>query len=189
MDVPSTTQPDGQLIERIAQGDQEAFDAFYAARAGRVRAYFQRCGFKSFDVEDLTQETFIRAYRSIETFDPDKGKAGAWLGAIARNLARSHWSRRSAGEPFDSQLAEAMYADPDNPSDTAQTREELDALADCIRQLPAMLALLVRLRYVEGRTTRGVAQAASMAESTVRARLEEAHSALARCLGGKGVIS
>jgi RNA polymerase sigma-70 factor (ECF subfamily) len=188
VDIASAQHDEQELIRRIGEGDSEAFARLYADRAGRVRGYFQRCGFKSFDVDDLTQEVFLRAYRSIETFDPDRGRLATWLGAIARNLARSHWARRSTTEPFDSQLAEAMLADPDDPAGAPGRREEIDAVDDCIRRLPAMLALLVRLRYVEGRTTRGVAQAASMAESTVRARLKEAYSALERCLREKGVI-
>jgi DNA-directed RNA polymerase specialized sigma24 family protein len=50
------------------------------------------------------------------------------------------------------------------------------------------VANLVRLRYVEARTTRGVGQAAGLPESTVRLRLAEARNLLERCLRGKGVL-
>ena len=81
-----------------------------------------------------------------------------------------------------------MLAAPDNPGRSAAAREEADAVRDCIDALPDELARVVRLRYVAGRTTRGIAGATGIAEATVRLRLTEALRRLRRCLAAKGVL-
>ncbi len=184
MDGP---QQELQRIERALAGDERARAALYAACAPRLAAYFLRSGFARADADDLLQETFLRAFRSLATFDPGRGAFGAWLGAIARNVARKRWGRQAAPENFDPDLAEAVLTGGEDPAASAATREEADALRDCIARLPEQLRHVVHLRYVEGRTTRGVAAAAGMPEATARSRLAEARARLRACLGGKGI--
>jgi RNA polymerase sigma-70 factor (ECF subfamily) len=163
------------------------FDRLYADHLGRVRAYLGRCGFAGADVDDLAQEVFVRAFQSRHTFDPSRGPVGPWLGAIAHNVARRQWGRRAQPDLFDPSLAAEVFAAPENPGPTPEAQDALAALRACLETLPPDLRNIVRLRYVEGRTTRGVAEAARTAEATVRLRLDEAKTLLARCLKGKGV--
>ncbi len=177
-----------ELVRRCLAGDQAAYEALYFAHAGRVAAYFLRSGFSGPDAEDLTQETFARAFRSLATFDPARGAFPVWLAAIARNVARRHWAGRQEPEHFDPELAEGALAPPGNPGRGAEDREEIDAVRACVDALPADLSTIVRLRYVDGRTTRGIAAATGLAEATVRSRLSEAQDLLADCLGAKGIM-
>lgn len=179
---------DHELAARGAAGDPGALSALYRAHAGRVKAYLLRSGFRPADADDLTQEVFVRAWRSLGTFDPERGRLAGWLAAIARNTARKHWRRRPDPEAFDPALAEATLAVEADPSTHAEAADELAAVRDCVGALPAELARIVRLRYVDGRSTRGVAQAVGMAEATVRLRLAEARDRLAQCLKGKGIV-
>lgn len=175
------------MIRRALAGEGGAFTALHAAHAGRVRAYLLRSGLTSADADDLAQEVFLRAFRSLATYDAERGPFAAWLGAVARNVVRRHWSRRSRGELFDPELAEEMFPADEDPASSPEAMEEIEAIGLCVDALPSALARLVRLRYVDGRTTRGVAEAAGMPESTVRARLAEARDLLARCLREKGI--
>jgi RNA polymerase sigma-70 factor (ECF subfamily) len=179
--------PDVQRISRAQAGDSEALEALYHSHVGRVRAYFARCGFRPPD--DPAQEVFLRAMRSLGTYDPARGSFGGWLAAIARNVARRQWRRREPPANFDPDLAEDVLVAADDPGDAPEAREEIAAVRACVDELPDELARLVGLRYVEGRTTRGVAAAAGLAESTVRRRLEQARGLLRRCLKGKGFLS
>lgn len=165
----------------------ESFDALYAAHGRRVKAYFVRCGFSPADADDRTQEVFLRAFRSAGTFDPARGAAGAWLAAIARNVARRYWSRPKPAD-FDPELAEEVFAAASNPGESPEVREEIDAVRACVESLPPELGQIVRLRYVEARTTRGIAAAVGMPEATVRSRLAEAMGALRQCLRGRGIL-
>ena len=177
-----------QLVRRAQAGEPAAFTALHAAHAGRVRAYFLRSGFASADADDLAQDVFLRAFRSLGTYDEQRGSVAGWLGAIARNVARRQWGRRSRGELFDPELAEEMFPAEDDPRESPEALEEFQAVRFCVDALPPELARLVRLRYVEGRTTRGVAEAAGVPESTVRVRLAEARELLARCMREKGFL-
>jgi RNA polymerase sigma-70 factor (ECF subfamily) len=164
------------------------FDALYRTHVGRVVAYFERSGLAPADADDLAQQTFLRAFRGRATFDSARGSPQEWLAAIARNVARRHWRRRRDAGRFDPALAEDMWRAPMDPADSPETREEVRAVAECVEALPPDLIRIVRLRYVEGRTTRGMAEEIGMAEATVRLRLKEAHDLVARCLKAKGVL-
>ena len=179
---------DANIVARALAGDRAAFEALWSRHAGRVRAYLRRRGFRDHDAEDLTQETFVRVHKSLVTFDPARGDFGGWLAVIARNVARRAAGRRPEPASFDPELAEATFASEGNPGAEAARREELDALAECMEKLSPELGRIVRLRYVEARTTRGVAAAVGAPESTVRLRLAEAKGLLETCLKGKGFM-
>jgi RNA polymerase sigma-70 factor (ECF subfamily) len=182
-------EPEAQLVLRCLSGDASAFEALYAAHAGRIAAYFLRSGFPRTDADDLTQETFTRAFRSLHTFDAARGAFRPWVATIARNVARKRWGRRAEPGNFDPELAEETLGRPDDPHARAQRQEEIDAVRECVARLPEPLGRIVRLRYVEGRSTRGVAAETGIPEATVRSRLAEAHERIERCLAAKGVLA
>jgi len=175
-------------VSRAARGDQSAFEQLYRLHAGRVKAYVLRSGFSPADADDRVAETFVRAFGSLGTFDARRGSFRTWLAAIARNVVRKHWLRRTEAENFDPHLAEEMFEAPENPGDRPEHREEVDAVRDCVARLPVELGRIVRLRYVEGRTTRSIAAEVDLPESTVRLRLTEAAGLLQQCLEGKGIL-
>ena len=184
----SVEQTAQQLISRSLAGEESACSQLYDTHAGRVAAYFRRSGFDSSLTADLTQETFVNVFGSLGGYDSGRGAFGAWLSAIAHNVARKYWRRRTVENTFDPELADAMFAMPDHASSSPEQREENDAVADCVSRLDQQAGELVRMRYVDGMTTRGIAAKASMPESTVRSRLVEALDCVARCLQGKGIV-
>jgi len=175
-----------EWIARWLTGDNAAMDRLYESHAGWVRVYLRRCGFAPADADDLTQEVFVRVIKSLHTFDARRGAFVPWLATIARNAARRSWAGRPSPDHLDPEMAEAVFAAAEN-ADKPETREEIEALRGCIDALPPDLAKIVRLRYVEGMTTRGIATAENLPEATVRLRLDEAKAALERCLKSKGV--
>jgi RNA polymerase sigma-70 factor (ECF subfamily) len=178
---------DEERVSRYFRGDPAGMASLYAGHAPRIRAYFRRRGFAEARAADLTHEVFCRVLRSLGTFDPERGSFAQWISAIARNAARKAWRRRADADGFDPALAEQVLVTDEPPDRVAERRERLDALDDCVRRLPPDLARIVRLRYVEGRTTRGIAAVERVAEATVRLRLDEARELLRRCMREKGV--
>ncbi len=185
MDVPTES---GDLLDRCLRGDQRALEQFYRDNARAVMVYFLRNGFVQAQAEDLTQEVFIRATRSLKTYDASRGGLRNWLWTIARNTARREWSRRRGTVEQDLELAEAALSDRDGPGEALAATEETRAVAGCVQALRGELANLVRLRYVDGLTTRGMAQKTQTPEATVRARLAEAVRLIEKCLKNKGVF-
>jgi RNA polymerase sigma-70 factor (ECF subfamily) len=168
-------------------GDDDARERLYMRHAGCVMAYFLRSGFHRSDADDLLQETFLHAFRSLGTFDGDRGSFRAWVGTIARNAARKQWSRRRETERYVPELAEEMLPAEGDPADSPEAGEEMDLLRSGIRALPGELRRALELRYVEGLTTRAIATAMGMPEATVRLRLTEACDMLQKKLAEAGV--
>ena len=179
---------EAELITRGRAGDHAALEALHSAHAPRIKAYALRSGFRTADADDLTQETFLLAFRALDTFDCDRGDFAPWINTIARNIARKRF-----GEPntlqFDPELAAEVLATRANPGDPPEIREQIDALSVCIKGLDPELAEVIRLRYVDGQTTRGIADVSGISEATVRLRLKDAAVLLEQCLKKKGVFS
>lgn len=186
MDLPVDSGDSSDLVQRCLAGDPLATEQFYNHNARAVTVYFLRSGFVRAQAEDLTQEVFLRASRSLRTYDPARGGLRNWLWTIARNLARRQWSRRRGTVEQDLDLAEIALDDRDGPAEALAATEETRAVAQCVQALRGELANLVRMRYVDGLTTRGMAEMTKTPEATVRARLTEAINLLERCLKSKG---
>ncbi len=179
---------ENELAKRGAAGDTAALQELHAANAPRLKAYFLRSGFRESDADDLTQEVFLLALKALHRFDPALAGFGTWLGTIARNLARKRFRRQRNPLHFDAELADEVLATDGNPGGSPELRERLAALPDCIAALGPELERLVRLRYVEGRTTRGIADASEVSEPTIRLRLKEAMVLIEQCLRRKGLF-
>ncbi|MFW5798260.1 MAG: RNA polymerase sigma factor [Planctomycetota bacterium] len=179
---------ESRLADAAASGDRGACRALYQRHAPRVKVYLLRSGFAAADADDLLQEIFLRVFRSIETYDPERGRFGTWLGAIARNAARKQWGRRRSETPVDPELAEAVFSDDGEPESTIEQFERDEAIRACIGALPEALGRIALLRYVEGYTTRAIAEESGIPESTVRLRIDQAHKQLEACLQSKGVL-
>ena len=177
-----------ELVSACLGGDESAFETLYAEHAPRVAAYLLRSGFATADVQDLTQETFVRVFKSLRTFNSRRGSFRIWLSMIARNVARRYWSRRKQADSFDPELVDDVFAAPVETDQSPEVLEEIQAVRDCADMLPDELSRIVHLRYVEGRTTRGIAAAMDMPEATVRLRLEQAREEIAECLRKKGIL-
>lgn len=81
-----------------------------------------------------------------------------------------------------------MLADRSSPSEEAEQHERIEAVGQYVAALPEELGRIIRLRYVEGRTTRAIAAATDIPEATVRLRLSEAHELLRQCLKARGLL-
>ena len=120
VDVELTEQ---QLISRSLSGEESACRQLYQDYAPKAAGYFRRSGFDSSLTADLTQETFVRVFSSLGGYDQARGAFGAWLSAIARNVARKHWRRRAVTNTFDPELVDAMFAIPAEASHSPEHRE------------------------------------------------------------------
>ena len=176
-----------QLLAQCLAGDEDARERLYSRHAGCVMAWLLRSGFARADADDLLPETFLRAFRSLATFDAGRGTLRGWIGAIARNVARRQWEKRRETNRFDAELAEEILPAREDASCAPENAEEIDLLRSAIRALPGELRRVLELRYVEGLTGRAVAETLGMPEATVRLRLREAYGLLEKRLAEAGV--
>lgn len=178
---------DHTRIEQCLAGNADAQQSLYAQFGRRVKSYLLRSGFRPADADDLTQEVFLRVFRSLGTYKSSRGAFGSWLMTITKNVARKQWRKRPQPNNYDPQLAEETLLDDCDPTQETIDQEHRLALSEGLAALPDALREILTLRYVDALTTRGIAEHCSIPESTVRLRLREAMGLLTTSLREKGV--
>lgn len=165
------------LMARAQQGDGDAFGALFIRHRLYLRAVINRRigGFDDGLVEDLMQETMLRAWRARGRYTPTCPDVRAWLATIARNLIVDHYRARSAR--FDEQpvgMAADVPAAGHDPyhavDDHEQVEQLLAALSDMHREVLTM-------HYLEERTCAAIAARTGTPEGTVKRRLDLARRA------------
>ncbi len=155
--------------------DPRRFGELYEREHERLFAYFYRRTFCVHTANDLTQETFARALRSLDRFDADKGTAGMWLWGIAsrvltdlhRRRARSDRALRRLGvanEPLDDDTSAELTA----MVDVAPVR---DAVRLAVAGLPEKVRRAVTMRVLEDRTYEEVAAVLGCSVGAARVRV------------------
>lgn len=166
-------EPEPELVHRAARGDLEAFEELVRscqAQVYRVALVFVRDRGLA---EDVTQETFLRAYRSLGGFRGD-AKVTTWLCRIARNAAVDA-VRRAAHQRA---LAERMREPDDGPDPSIRV-----AVAAAVDGLPVHLREPFVLIEVLGFSYREAAKVLSVLEGTLKSRMHKARSLLMAALG------
>jgi RNA polymerase sigma-70 factor, ECF subfamily len=158
-------------LRAAVAGDQEAFEAIYAAYAGMVHSILLGRVPRS-DVDDLVQEVFLTAFRRISSLR-DHASFGGWLAAIARNRA-TDFLRQARPE---SALPEDL---PGGPGADVETLIVLDA----IRKLPEAYRETLLMRFVHGMTGSEIAERTGMTHGSVRVNLHRGVEQLRALLCG-----
>jgi len=134
---------ENEIIQSILNGDREKFALFVDKYKGPVYNLVYRLTGSRHDAEDLTQETFIKAYKSLNSFKTKK-KFFPWLYTIAINLTRNHLRKK---KPLLVESFDHLRTDKDNPEQAVFKQQEAEALARYIQRLPVSLREAVILRY------------------------------------------
>lgn len=169
------------LLARARAGDAQAFEELVRGEFRRVYALlFRLCGNHE-DAEDLAQECFVRAWRSLATLREGEAFSG-WLRRIALHLARDHYRarvRRGATRELPEDDLRAARV----PGDELGGRETMHRLRDALERLPQRLRAPLFLRVLEGLDYDDVASATGVKPATARTQVMHARKLLLRWLG------
>ena len=172
---------DETLVMQTRQGDPAAFEALIRQHQHMIYSLTYRMTGSAADAEDLTQETFCKAWRGLHRYNPSLSFA-PWLFAIARHTAASHF--RSA-EPFDELPSEAGIVE-ENPASLLASKDDADALWQLARTLKPRHWEVLWFRYGEGFSVAETARAMGTNEIHVKVMLHRARAGLARRLAARG---
>ncbi len=141
-------QQENETIQSVLNGDREKFVLFVDKYKGPVYNLVYRLTGSRHDAEDLAQETFIKAYKSLNSFNTKK-KFFPWLYTIAINLTRNHLKKK---KPLLVENVEDLkpinwQTDNKNPEINLIKHEQAQALAGSVQKLPIALREAVILRY------------------------------------------
>lgn len=173
-------------IEQMDEGNSEAFNRLVEHYSARIYSHLHRMLRNREEAEDATQETFIRAYRKLGSYDRSRPFRN-WLYAIATNVGRN--ALRTRGRRIPSVGVdpgkEVPAADGRNAglSETYEQKDRLVAAVDC---LPEPLPLLIQLHYQEGLTIREAAEVLEMTEGAAKVALHRARKTLRTMLKKDG---
>lgn len=176
-----------ELLERFALGELEAFETLFRQFQRQVHGWIVRLVRDPAVAEDLTVETFWRAYRARASFDPARGADpvrtfGGWVRRIATNLALDHLkkSRPEVELPAESRLAAA-------PTEPVLDRERREAIARAFGMLPAGLRAAATLALIEEEPYADIADALGISVGAVKNRVFRAVRLLREQLERLGV--
>jgi RNA polymerase sigma-70 factor (ECF subfamily) len=155
---------DDALLERFAQGDLVAFEALFREFQGPVYGWIVRIVRDRGAAEELTVETFWRAWNARARFDPRRGTFGAWARRIGGNLAINHLKRRRP-EPLEDDPRGASEPDP---AVDAETRA---AIERAFGELPPKLRAAATLALIEEEPYDEIARGLGISVNGVKSRV------------------
>ena len=169
---------DGELIERIADGDRPAFEELYRRYARPVLGLaLRRIGDRG-RAEDAAQDAFVAIWRSARTYNRNRGGGAPWLYAVARNAITD--GLRKTPEPT-AELQEQASAEP-TPADQAETSWTAWRVHRALEILPEHERPVIELAYWRGLSQSEVAQTLGIPLGTVKTRTRSALARLADAL-------
>jgi RNA polymerase sigma-70 factor, ECF subfamily len=190
---PMAKLTDRDLVDRARQGDQDAFGELvrrHQPRIYRLAAHMLR---DAAEAEDVTQETFVRAYQALQRFD-GRSEPYTWFYRIGVNLSlnriRARKSSRTSQSSDDPRLAvvlaSARPATESDPSGDASRAELYRALCDAIDSLSDSLRTTIILVCIDGRSHEEASAILGAPEGTIAWRVHEARRKLKEFLESRG---
>lgn len=181
---------DARLVEQVKRGDKRAFDLLVLKYQRKIMRLLSRLIRDPGEVEDVAQETFIKAYRALPQFRGDSAFY-TWLYRIAINTARN-WQAAASRRPIASSSIEnedgETFSPIDNLSDISTpesqlaSRQVVETVQAAIDSLPDDLRTSIVLREIEGMSYDEIAQTMGCPIGTVRSRIFRAREEIARQL-------
>lgn len=176
---------DQQLVIRVQHGDKTAFDLLVRKYQFRVAKLVSRYVSDHSEVEDVTQEAFIKAYRALAGFRGDSAFY-TWLYRIAINTAKNYlvsMSRRPPRTDIDAEDAEVLAGGVElreiNTPERSMLRDEIaETIRSTIEELPEDLRTAITLREFEGLSYDEIASVMECPIGTVRSRIFRAREAI-----------
>ena len=185
--------PDLNLVERCLSGDEAAWETLVRTHTRRVYGFCYRFTGKDSEAQDLTQEVFLRVFRSLKSYRSDDGAFATWLARLSRNLLIDHYRRTRQDRSTDSieeqlPMIEERVATSARPEGLLAGREASELLQGALQRLSPDLREAVILRDLQELEYREIAEVLKVPEGTVKSRLNRGRAELARVLRQQRVV-
>jgi len=171
------------MIERCLSGDQAAWESIVRLYRRKVFNVAYKFVGRHDQAEDLTQDVFLKLYKSLDTFDR-RANFQTWLISVSRNLCIDHYRAvRKERETINRDVDPADYApaSPDTRADTQlELRDRVKLLRRALDKLAPTLRTAVMLRDIQELTYQEIADRLHLPEGTVKSRINRGRTELAR---------
>lgn len=187
-------QQTGALVRRCVAGDAGAWEDFVRLYNRRIYNLCYRFTNSADDAQDLTQEVFIRVYRTMASYNIEKGAFNTWLTTLARNLLVDHF-RRSKQERVTDSIDAGLREEEDSlslgdqitdtrpaPDDRLASKETQKMVQAALARISPDLREAVILRDLQDMDYKEIAVVLRVPEGTVKSRINRGRMELARLL-------
>ncbi len=184
---------DHSLVERCLSGEESAWEDLVRTHTRRVYGLCYRFTGKDAEAQDLTQEVFLRVYRTLKTFRAAEGSFTTWLARLTRNLLIDNY-RRTRQERLTDSIEEQLPVLEETAQGSARPegmvagREASEILQTGLQKLSPELREAVILRDLQDMEYREIADILRIPEGTVKSRLNRGRAELARVLRRQKVL-
>jgi len=179
---------DAELVAKCRDGDREAWEAVVRHRQARVYSLAFRFTGRADEAEDLTQEVFLKVYRTLHLYRPESGALETWIVRVARNHFIDHYRKFKTEKVRTAPLEEHhdAVAEPtvrvETPADMLDRKEAAERVHRLLERLPADQREAVILRDLEELTYEEIADLIKVPIGTVKSRINRGRIELARLL-------
>ena len=186
--MEGSLDPDFSLVSRCLRGDEPAWEDLVRLHTRRVYGLCYRFTGSASEAQDLTQEVFLRVFRTLKTFRSTEGSFGTWLARVTRNLLIDHYRRTRQERVTDSiegqlpLIEQAGGAASARPDQAVAGREASEILQATLQMLPPDLREAVILRDLQEMEYREIADVLQIPEGTVKSRINRGRAELTRRL-------
>jgi RNA polymerase sigma-70 factor, ECF subfamily len=170
------------LLGRVATRDAAAFADLYRLTNAKLYGLVARILTRGDVAADVLQEAYVRIWEKAGDFDPLKGSALAWMGAIARNRALDEVRRVRPASLEDQPEGFEPAADEVDPLAARERSEGLAALIDCLKGLDEEKRAIVMLAYYRGASREALAKRFGRPTPTIKTWLHRSLAQLRDCL-------
>lgn len=182
------------LVRRCVSGDAGAWEELVRMHNRRIYNVCYRFTGSPDDADDLTQEVFIRMYRTLATYEPSKGSFVTWMTTMARNLLVDHFRRSKQDRVTDSldanlgpdedsaTMADQLASSAPSADHGLEAQEKQAMVQAALQKLSPELREAVILRDLQDLDYRDIAQVLKVPEGTVKSRINRGRTELARLL-------
>jgi len=186
--VEGTLDPDSSLVARCLRGDETAWEDLVRIHTRKVYALCYRFTGSAQEAQDLTQDVFLRVFRTVKSFRSDEGSFSTWLSRVTRNLLIDHY-RRTRQERVTDSIEEQLPVIEETgtgmgvrPEQAVAGREASEILQATLQKLSPDLREAVILRDLQEMEYREIAEVLQIPEGTVKSRINRGRAELARLL-------
>jgi RNA polymerase sigma-70 factor (ECF subfamily) len=178
---------DAQLVARCLAGDETAWEDLVKVHTRRVYSVCYRFTNSDAESQDLTQDVFVRVFRTLGSFRAGEGSFSVWLSRLTRNLLIDHYRRTKLERATDS-IEDQLPMLEQRAGLTARTdhilagREASEVLQAALQKLSPELREAVILRDIEELEYREIAQVLNVPEGTVKSRINRGRAELGKLL-------
>lgn len=181
--APETPADLGDLLVRVARGDEEAFAAVYDALGASVYGLARRVIRDPSRAEEISQEVFIQVWQSAVRFDPKRGSAKSWVLTLAHRRAVDAVRHDQAATNRENKYDWSNGPDFDEVEETVTISLEHEQVRRCMDGLTELQREAVNLAYYQGYTYAEVADSLGANPATIKTRMRDGIVRLRDCMG------